>query len=85
MWLFSIMRKAAFAAHSLSHISLTGASAAALIGISTLTGQLVANFIAAVKVVRIITPGTVNTLMAIYLSLFCKHVIEKHKQFYHKR
>jgi len=48
MSIFVIMRKAAFAAHSLSHISLTGASAAALIGISTLTGQLVANFIAAV-------------------------------------
>lgn len=44
---FVVLRKAAFAAHGLGHISLTGAAGAVLIGISAMNGQLIANIIAA--------------------------------------
>ncbi len=44
---FVVLRKAAFAAHGLSHISLTGASGAVLLGLSAMSGQLIANIIAA--------------------------------------
>lgn len=44
---FVVLRKAAFAAHSLGHISLTGASGAVLIGASAMSGQLIVNIIAA--------------------------------------
>lgn len=44
---FVVLRKAEFAAHSLGHISLTGAAGAVLIGISAMSGQLIANIIAA--------------------------------------
>lgn len=44
---FVVLRKVSFAAHSLGHISLTGASGAILIGISAMTGQLMINVIAA--------------------------------------
>ena len=44
---FVVLRKAAFATHSLGHISLTGASGAILIGLSAMYGQLIANVIAA--------------------------------------
>ncbi|WP_116963414.1 metal ABC transporter permease [Fastidiosibacter lacustris] len=45
---FVVLRKAAFAAHGLGHISLTGASGAVLIGVSAMNGQLIANMIAAI-------------------------------------
>ncbi len=44
---FVIIRKTAFAAHGLGHISLTGASGAVLIGLSAMSGQLIANLLAA--------------------------------------
>ena len=44
---FVVLRKAAFAAHGLGHISLTGASGAVFIGLSAMSGQLIANIIAA--------------------------------------
>ena len=44
---FVVLRKAAFAAHGLGHISLTGSSGAVLVGLSAMTGQLIANIIAA--------------------------------------
>ena len=45
--MFVLFRKAAFAAHGLGHISLTGASGAVLIGLSAMSGQLIANTLAA--------------------------------------
>ncbi|MCF6765119.1 metal ABC transporter permease [Thiotrichales bacterium 19S3-7] len=45
--LFVVTRKAAFAAHALSHISITGAALGLLVGFSALTGQLVINLISA--------------------------------------
>ena len=44
---FVIARRTAFGAHALGHISLTGASAAILVGFSALSGQLLFNIIAA--------------------------------------
>ncbi len=46
MSVFVVTRRCAFAAHALSHISLTGASGAMLIGLSAMTGQLVITIIA---------------------------------------
>ncbi|TNF70218.1 MAG: metal ABC transporter permease [Gammaproteobacteria bacterium] len=46
--LFVVTRKAAFAAHALSHISITGAALALLVGFSAITGQLVINLISAI-------------------------------------
>ena len=43
---FVIIRKSAFAAHSLGHISLTGAAGGMLIGLSAMSGQLIANLLA---------------------------------------
>ena len=45
---FVIARRTAFAAHALGHISLTGASAAILVGISAISGQLIMNIISAI-------------------------------------
>ena len=45
---FIILRRNAFAAHALSHTSLTGAAGAMLIGFSTLTGQLILNIFAGI-------------------------------------
>ena len=46
---FVVLRRTAFAAHALGHMSLTGAAGAALLGISGgLLGQLLLNAIAAV-------------------------------------
>ncbi len=45
---FVILRRTAFAAHALGHMSLTGASGAALLGMPSLIGQLVLNCIAAI-------------------------------------
>ena len=45
---FVVLRRNAFAAHALSHTSLTGASGAMLIGFSTLTGQLALNIVAGI-------------------------------------
>ncbi|MCF6807917.1 metal ABC transporter permease [Thiotrichales bacterium 19S9-12] len=45
---FVVTRKAAFAAHALSHISITGAALALLTGFSALTGQLIINLFAAI-------------------------------------
>ena len=42
---FVVLRKAAFAAHGLGHISLTGATGAFLIGISSINGQIIINII----------------------------------------
>ena len=42
---FVVLRKSAFAAHALSHISLTGAAGSVLIGVSAMTGQLFSNII----------------------------------------
>lgn len=44
---FVILRRNAFAAHALGHMSLTGAAGASLLGISALGGQLVFNILAA--------------------------------------
>ena len=43
---FVLIRRTAFAAHALSHTSITGASGAILLGFSGMTGQLVVNGIA---------------------------------------
>lgn len=43
---FVVLRKNAFAAHALGHISLTGAAGAVLVGLSAMSGQLLANLIA---------------------------------------
>ena len=45
---FVVLRRTAFAAHALGHMSLTGAAGAALLGISGLLGQLLLNAIAAI-------------------------------------
>lgn len=45
---FVVTRKASFAAHALSHISITGAAGSLLIGLSALTGQLIINILAAI-------------------------------------
>jgi len=45
---FVILRRSAFAAHALSHMSLTGAAGALLLGVSAITGQLVVNSLAAI-------------------------------------
>lgn len=45
---FVILRRTAFAAHALGHMSLTGAAGAALLGFPSLLGQLILNVIAAV-------------------------------------
>ncbi len=45
---FVVLRRTAFAAHALGHMSLTGAAGAALLGISGLVGQLLLNAVAAV-------------------------------------
>lgn len=44
---FVVLRRTAFAAHALSHMSLTGAAGALLLGVSAITGQLVVNSLAA--------------------------------------
>lgn len=43
---FVLIRRTAFAAHALSHTSITGASGAILLGFSGMTGQIVVNGIA---------------------------------------
>lgn len=43
---FVVLRKNVFAAHSLGHISLAGSSGAVLIGLSAISGQLIANLLA---------------------------------------
>lgn len=45
---FVILRRTGFAAHALGHMSLTGAAGAALLGISSLFGQLLLNTVAAI-------------------------------------
>jgi zinc/manganese transport system permease protein len=45
---FVVLRRSAFAAHALGHMSLTGAAGAALIGISAISGQLILNLLCAV-------------------------------------
>ena len=45
---FVVLRRSAFAAHALGHMSLTGAAGAALIGVSAMTGQLILNLLCAV-------------------------------------
>jgi zinc/manganese transport system permease protein len=45
---FIVLRRTAFAAHALGHMSLTGAAAATLLGFPALSGQLLLNMIAAV-------------------------------------
>jgi len=44
---FVVLRRSAFAAHALSHMSLTGAAMAMLLGFSAILGQLGVNLIAA--------------------------------------
>lgn len=44
---FVILRRTAFAAHALGHMSLTGAAGAVIIGVSAMSGQLVLNLICA--------------------------------------
>ncbi|OEZ33487.1 ABC transporter permease [Francisella endosymbiont of Amblyomma maculatum] len=43
---FVIIRRLSFASHALGHISLTGASGAVLLNLSTMTGQLAINLVA---------------------------------------
>lgn len=45
---FVVLRRSAFAAHALSHMSLTGAAGAMLVGVSAITGQLIINITAAI-------------------------------------
>jgi zinc/manganese transport system permease protein len=45
---FVIVRRTAFAAHALGHISLTGAAGAVLLGLSPMAGLLTANIISAI-------------------------------------
>ncbi len=45
---FVIIRRTAFAAHAISHISITGAAGGVLIGLSAMTGQLIVNIIAGI-------------------------------------
>ncbi|HBM16309.1 MAG TPA: ABC transporter permease [Lentisphaeria bacterium] len=45
---FVIVRRIAFAAHALGHISLTGAAGAAIIGLSPMSGLLTLNIISAI-------------------------------------
>lgn len=45
---FVILRRTAFAAHALGHMSLTGAAGAVIIGVSAISGQLILNLICAV-------------------------------------
>lgn len=45
---FVILRRTAFAAHALGHMSLTGAAGAALLGFPSILGQLILNTIAAI-------------------------------------
>jgi zinc/manganese transport system permease protein len=45
---FVIIRRTAFAAHALGHISLTGAAGAVIIGLSPMTGLLTSNIISAI-------------------------------------
>ncbi|MBP9742537.1 MAG: metal ABC transporter permease [Burkholderiales bacterium] len=47
MSVFIVLRRSAFAAHALGHMSITGAAAAALLGQSIIIGQLVLNLICA--------------------------------------
>lgn len=44
---FVVLRRTAFAAHALGHMSLTGAAGAALLGVPILIGQLILNVLAA--------------------------------------
>jgi zinc/manganese transport system permease protein len=44
---FVVLRRSAFAAHALSHMSLTGAAMGMLLGFSAILGQLIVNLIAA--------------------------------------
>ncbi len=43
-----VLRRSAFAAHALGHMSLTGAAGAALVGIPAITGQLLLNILCAI-------------------------------------
>lgn len=45
--IFVVSRRTAFAAHALSHMSITGAAAAVLLGFSALCGQIIVNCTAA--------------------------------------
>ena len=45
---FVIIRRTAFAAHALGHISLTGAAGAVILGFSPMTGLLITNVISAI-------------------------------------
>ena len=45
---FVILRRTAFAAHALGHMSLTGAAGAVILGVSAISGQLILNLICAV-------------------------------------
>lgn len=45
---FIVLRNLAFASHALSHIGFAGATGAVLLGLSTLTGQLIITLLAAV-------------------------------------
>ncbi len=45
---FVVLRRSAFAAHALGHMSITGAAGAALVGISAITGQLLLNIVCAI-------------------------------------
>lgn len=45
---FVVLRRSAFAAHALGHMSLTGAAGAVLLGVSAMSGQLILNLICAV-------------------------------------
>ena len=48
MSVFVVLRRTAFAAHALGHMSITGAAGAAVIGMSSMTGQLILNIICAI-------------------------------------
>lgn len=45
---FVILRRTAFAAHALGHMSLTGAAGAALLGFPSMLGQIILNVISAI-------------------------------------
>ncbi|MEN9946268.1 MAG: hypothetical protein RLZZ293_654 [Pseudomonadota bacterium] len=47
---FIILRRSAFAAHALGHMSITGAAGAGLCGISAFSGQLYLNILAAIVI-----------------------------------
>ena len=69
--LFVVTRKAAFAAHALSHISITGAALALLVGFSAITGQLIINLISAV-LMGLIGEKTMKNAQTIAIQRFIR-------------